>query len=195
MPLSLSLSPSLSLCSLPAALAMPRVPISPPPCRSASPPPARNVRNENECISDSDKYPGDPTPPRCNPRAVPSPCPTSRRNEQVIAMDQVFIITPARSSDVSSALKVVPSSFTVFRSPRGKRTDRPVLVERSRLRVSGEPMSSLVSRSLEHHGKSRDTTCASVHPSDRCRCASGNRFPNFRNRPRRTGRPQIFRDH
>lgn len=34
------------------------------PAPGASPPPARNVRNENECISDSDKYPNDPRPRR-----------------------------------------------------------------------------------------------------------------------------------
>lgn len=83
----LAVSPASSPC-------VHRAPIAPPPPLPPRPgppslPPARNVRNENECISDSDKYPNDPTASHGSAR------PLRARNEQVIAMGRTFIIMPA----------------------------------------------------------------------------------------------------
>lgn len=71
------------------------------PCQSPSLPPARNVRNENECISDSDKYPGDPTASR-GPRVR-----CTLWNEQVIAMGRAFIIMPACAFDAHTPRPIV----------------------------------------------------------------------------------------
>lgn len=95
--ISLALGNTLPLCLVVSPASRPRSCVHPhtdralpPPLpRSPALPPARNVRNENECISDSDKYPNDPTASHGSAR------PLRARNEQVIAMGRTFIIMPA----------------------------------------------------------------------------------------------------
>lgn len=79
------------------------------PRQSPSPPPARNVRNENECISDSDKYPGDPTASRGTARPL-----YTLRNEQVIAMGRAFIIMPACCAFVAYTHRIPSTRAALF---------------------------------------------------------------------------------
>lgn len=120
--ISLALGNTLPLCLVVSPASRPRSCVHPhtdralPPLpRSPALPPARNVRNENECISDSDKYPNDPTASHGSAR------PLRARNEQVIAMGRTFIIMPACLSPMCIRRSLVCLCRVCPRSAAGSR--------------------------------------------------------------------------